>query len=510
MYLLIKSKKAVAPLIIILGLLVVGAVIYAYQSGQLNLSVGSLTGSGSYIERPVFKYVKCEAIGSLKYSDPTAIANAGQWLLPKPSVSSSYNVKFDAKYDSFFGQSRFVYSVCNSQVNQQSNCRIFNKASTPFSNQKADNLFNEDGIKNNEVVFATLQHRLTTLNSWSGVSGSAYQIGFVPYGLREYDILSGSPSDSPINGNDCSMPSVYTSGRAEIISDDLTKTSVVSPKSNENTFQPEEVRWYVSGYVTSAAPSFVLTYAGKDAWCRTVGTSGEVYAINTVTTDQGTYKVASPDWSDHLGTLTCCPGSTLGNTVCNSAGSAYIQIAGSECSKENSAFKSCGSPNPVPYSAKKTIQYSCVNGYCKSTITDRECASDYDCQDSNEVCNNWKCVAANVDLKGQIIKTIADNSADCSAAGGVWTSSSTTTKEGIFCVYGLGLCTDKVVVNDYCKYPTPWTTYLIWAIVLIIIGLILFYGRPYFMPVLGFVKGYWWAIVILLILALIFGGYLLG
>lgn len=446
---------------------IIAIIFLALAGGLTNLHLGNIIGSGNYIERPVFKYVKCEAISDFKYTTPYDISSAGQWL-NKPSVSSSYNIKFIKPASTNFDAKCLIplanckatinYYVCNSQILDSSNCRIWNNYldSSEITN-----------IKNNEVVWA--QYQIISTYGKTAVSGLTYQVGYVPYGLREYDVLSGSPSTSPINPNDCSIPSSYTSGRATVTSDNIAKTDIVSPKTNQNTLQPEEIRWYVSGYLTSSAPSFMMTYQGQSAWCRTVGTQGEVYKINSITTDQGTFSVASPDWSDHLGTIACCPKSVLGDQVCKDDGSGYQQIAGTQCG----SFKSCGSANPVPYSAKQTIQYSCVNGYCKSQINNVECASDSDCQDANKVCNNFKCVQANVDLSGQIIKTIPDNKGDCENQGGTWISSTTTTKEGALCFWGVGLCKDKIVTNDYCDLnKIDWIKWIVIIAIIIVIALL--------------------------------------
>jgi hypothetical protein len=444
-----NNKKGIAPLMLIIIILILGGLI---AGGFLKL--GSLTGSGSYIERPVFKYIKCEAVGSLKYS---SWASPDGWLI-KPSVTNQYNVKIKATSVASLSNNYIEYSVCNSRVLETSNCRVYKQR---FANVVTGKLYEINNLRTEEVVYVQYYKifflkTYTQSNSWL-----TYQLSYIPYGLREYDVLSGSGAQ--ITSNDCEIPSLYSTGKAEIKSDDISKTNVISPKSNERVLQPEEVRWYVTGYLTSASPSFMLKYQGYDAWCRSTGTTAEIYKINTITTSQGTYKIASPDWSDYLGSVTCCPKSTRGDEVCSDS-FAWVKIAGSECG----AFKSCGSPNFVPYSTEKIIRYSCVNGYCKSEVKAVECSSDYDCKDTNQVCdlNKWACVNANVDLTGQEIKTIADNSVDCKEDGGRWITEKTIQKS--FWNY-LGFGEPKVIVNEYCAYPKPW-----WMWALIIAGILLF------------------------------------
>ncbi len=64
------NKKAFAPL---MGLLILSIIVVAVlvSTGSLKLNLATVTGSGGYIERPVFSYVKCEAISELKYSTRT-------------------------------------------------------------------------------------------------------------------------------------------------------------------------------------------------------------------------------------------------------------------------------------------------------------------------------------------------------------------------------------------------------------------------------------------------------
>ena len=443
-----KNKRGQIVIIGII-LLAVASIIGLFVSGNIYLAdITGGVGTGGYIERPIFKYIKCEAVSDLKYSTPYTTISAPEWVV-KPSITNLYNVKVTAVTRPFaIGNRRLKYSICNSRFESLSNCRIYDYKQPIDSGITVD----INNVKSNEYVFISYQ----AFNlGWIDYAGLQYQIGFIPYGLREYDVLSGSPN--PINPNDCTIPNI-PNVKDQVLSTDAQKaSSYVSPYTNQNVFQPEEVRWYVSGYVSSAAPSFQLNYNGKNAWCRSTGTSGEVYRINSITTTTGSYKIASPDYSDYLGTVNCCPKSTSGDKVCNDA-YQWITIAGSQCS----SFQSCGSPNPIPYSTQKTIQYYCDNGYCKSTINNVQCASDYDCKDANKVCDlkTFTCVNANVNLQGQVINTIPDSKIDCEAKGGKWITQ-TTQEKSIWNYLGIG--EPKVIVTEYCDMGGGFNWYvLIW------------------------------------------------
>lgn len=471
------NKKGIAPLLMIL--LIGSIIIISYNYGYL--STGSLTGSGSYIERPVFKYVKCESLSGLKYSEPLQISEQGQWL-NKPSVTDKYTVELTFPRDNIIGR-RLEYYVCNSRSLTASNCRLpdsrsFNKGGIKQTVTNTGT-FVIDNIRPNEYVW--VQYQKPYFLTWKGGSGATYKIGFIPYGLREYDVLSGSPN--PLNPNDCEVPAESDSWRDRLLSTDVDKANEKIDKNvNERVLQPNEVRWYVSGYLTSAAPSFMLTYKGKEAWCRSTGTSAEIYQINSVTLGSGTYKIASPDWSDNLGSETCCPKSTRGDEVCGD-NFQWKKINNAECG----AFKSCGYPNFVPYSEKQLIKYSCVQGKCQSQIKEVECANDFDCKDSNQLCdlNSYTCVEANVNLKGQKLETIPDNQADCDKKGGKWITQQSKKNSGILCFdsLGLGLCKKEIITQEFCDTSKP--NYLLW-IALFIVGIIAFiFFIPIFMPLIN-------------------------
>jgi hypothetical protein len=482
---MLKQKQAVAPLIILL-LLGVGIFLLASNFNLKSLNLGDITGgNGGYIERPIFYYIKCEATqGGLAHTDPVNIANAGQFITP-PTTSKSYSVSVTTPKIGISLQTHwFKYSVCRSEINSQANCQIYNKETEIPQGLLSGNsqIMNIPDVTGTDHVYLKFE---CGVFSPGDCGGAQYQINWIPYGLRAYDVLTAPQGD--INTNDCRIPDMPQTQDQVLRTDSAKASGYVSPNSNENVFQPDERRWYVSGYVSSLSDSFVLTYQGKSAWCR----DGKIYKINTITTTTGTYKIASPDYSDYLGSLTCCPGITTGSGVCKSDGSGYESIQNSECG----TFKSCGSPNPVSYSTQQTIQYSCVDGKCQSKITPVECSSSYDCKDANKVCNTntWKCVAANVALDGQVIITIPDNLADCQRAGGTWKSKTSTTKTGALCIWGYGLCKDNTIVNEYCDMGsgTKWYTWII-IIVVVILALILLvrmwpmiYGWVKLIPIIG-------------------------
>ncbi len=444
------NKKAVAPLFIFAILGLVGAIALGV------VSVGDITGSGSYIQRPVFYYDKCEQVSSLRYSSTNTFND--NWAV-KPSVSDQYSVI--VKQPSSLGirsVGRLTYSVCNSRLETDDNCRIF-KSEVDVRSENFNYQINN--VRNNEYVH--LLYEKSSFVSYT-LENAKYQIAWQPYGIRQYNILSGSSKQ--INPNSCTYPS---NPDDTILSSDSGKIRNRKPEgrvTNERTLQPNEVRWYVAGYLTSAEPSFRLRYKGVDAWCRQTGSNAEIYRINEIRTTGGTYKIASPDWSDFLGSETCCPNNVKGDRVCND-NFEYEQIRGSECG----AFRSCGSSDYVPKDSGTLVRYYCDNGFCKEETKEVECTSDFDCSDSNEVCdlNTYTCERANVNLDGDEIETIPDSEQECIEAGGTWKT--VQTEDSSFLNF-LGFGEPDIITEEYCEFYDG-INWVLW--ILIVVGALLFF-----------------------------------
>lgn len=468
---ILKNKKAAIPILIILAL---GLIIFAIGAGYVG--TGSLIGSGDYIERPVFKYVKCEAVSGFKYSEWAPLESGGEWLI-RPTITNrlEYNIQYA---NSALAQDRVVYWICNARVKDANSCRVQNRI---------EQLIGFGGTKyftittsGDEYVWLQFQ-RNYLLTGYKGSDAAKYQIGFTPYGLREYDVLSGS--SKAVNPNDCTIPLYADSWVDRFLSSDSAKiNAIISRNTNQRVLRPEELRWYVSGYVTSAAESFVLTYKGVNAWCRMTGTSAEIYKINSITLGSGSKKIASPDYSDYLGNEQCCPGATRGDEVCKDF--KWIKIAGSECG----IFKSCGSADYVPYSSGSVIRYSCVNGYCKSETKSVECASDYDCKDANKICdlNTYECKDANVNIKGEVLTPTPTNEADCENKNGKWITKTSDSKSGFFCLFGLGVCNVEVITTEYCDLSKP--NYILYIGIALILVAVVVFSKPIYMSIRGGLK----------------------
>ena len=450
-----RNKRGVAPLFVILIIATIfGAIAFNV------VDIGTITGSGGYIQRPVFYYDKCEQTGSLKYSVNYNLATSGNWLI-KPSATDSYEITINSPkplgVSSVFsiplGGYRVEYYVCNSKLLREDNCRAH---SFSFLTGKTNTIQN---IKPEEYVWA--QYQKLSFLKWVEDSGATYQVVFQPYGVRQYNVLGGS--GAWVNQNSCTYPSRPSD---TIISEDINKVSKPEERTtNQQTLKPNEVRWYVAGYLSSAGPSFALSYNRQDAWCRPTGSSAEIYAINEIKTNGGTYKVASADWSDYLGSEKCCPGQTQGDKVCNDK-FVWGQVKGSECS----AFNPCGSPNWVPSDEKQIIKYSCENGRCESETRIVECASDFDCKDTNEVCdlNSFECVQANIRIDGQEIITQVDSEAECIDKGGAWITQES--EDGSFLNF-IGIGEPDIIVTEFCEFESGfnWTLWVIVAVIVIIV-----------------------------------------
>jgi hypothetical protein len=452
------NRKGVVPIIVLAFLAIAGAIFF----GVVNL--GTITGTGDYLERPIFKYVKCEAVGSQKETASIPLSNPnGEWL-SKPTVSEKYTISADiGPKDFLFGRTVQV-SICNSRVLSTTNC------------QKGDAFFDQN---NNRLVITDIspdKFVWLKVGPDSVYKKSSYRVKFIPFGLREYDVLSGSakqlnPNDCTLNTQDIKSSDQYVSSTSQKIK---STTSGASGQkiSTSTTFDANEVRWYVSGYVTSAGPSFRLKYNNYDAWCRSTGQSAEIYRINSLSTAGKVYYVASADYSDLLGTETCCPGQKVGDATCGSD-FKWKTTANAECS----TFNPCGGAEWAPSTESgQLIRYKCVTGKCQAVTKNVECTRASDCNDNNKVCdlNTYTCVNANVNLDGSSpINIIPDNSMDCEKKGGKWITKTTQDKSWLNYI---GIGSPKPVVTEYCDFGNgvPWTTILT---TLIIIGIVFIFVR---------------------------------
>ena len=122
------------------------------------------------------------------------------------------------------------------------------------------------------------------------------------------------------------------------------------------------------------------------------------------------------------------------------------------------------------------IRYSCENGFCVSETKNVECANDFDCKATNQICDlrSFKCVDADVNLDGQKIMETPDNLQDCQAAGGTWKS--VTTEDKSFLNY-FGIGEPKVIVEEYCDMPRGILGYLGVGTILIIGALVLIFNK---------------------------------
>lgn len=458
------NKKGAIPIV---SVLIAVALVGVFFVSPSSFSLAQITGSGQYIERPVFKYLKCEPASSLKDSAVVNLEKDGEWLI-QPSYTNQYSARLIAPNDVSPGITtpmHFEYSVCNSRVESESNCDPYRAKSQIL---RTGDEFTIPNIAPNKVVYASVKR--STLFGLKGVEGE-YQLKFVPYGLREYNFLSGGPGGF-INPNSCSVPSGDDSFRDRILSTDTTKVKSEQSYQNrksERILQPEEVRWFVTGHLTSASPSFTLDYRGQEAWCKAEGNSATIYKINEVNTGSGSYKIASVEWSDQLGTETCCPGDKRPGQTCNDD-FRWEDTQGTQCS----VFRPCDGGSWTPINPQTIGKYECVQGSCVLETEKVQCANDLDCSALNQICDKskWECVDPDVNLRGQKLDVAPDNFVECEAKGGTWIKETEDKRNAV--VKFLNIGNADPVVTEYCelnsgfKFPVGTIAFIIIAGVFVI------------------------------------------
>lgn len=444
----LAGKQVLMAISLIAGLLTI-----LHLTGTWSLA--TITGSDQYVERPIFKYVRCDQIDEFSWSRDYNIGESGSWLIP-PETSSYYNARISYPSASFGTQNRLIYSICGSRVHSSDNCQPYKQTMSIGTSAGTYEISSTSGSKYVWVQFAKF-----SLFGTNGRAGSTYKIGHQPYVLREFNVLGGS--SALLNGGSCKL-NVDLSG--QIKSEDIQTISAPAGTvySTQNQFKPNEIRWYLAGYVTSASEGVDL---GDGTWCRDVGSSGKIYNINTVVTDRGTYKIADPDINSFIRNVECCPNDISGSKRCTDD-FRWEETENTECS----VFNSCGAVDWQPHGANEVIRFSCVRGKCQSQTRAVECSSKYDCMDTLEICNpaTWTCVDADVNLDGSEITTIPDNIKDCEERGGKWI---TKTEEDKSFLNFLGIGDPKIVVIEYCDMSRP--NYLLWVALAGVVVLLFFF-----------------------------------
>lgn len=456
-----KNKKGYAfliPLLMIISLVAGILTIINYYGLDIGKYTGSLVGTAKYIERPSFAYVKCEPIGqSSDYT--TTVKDSGSFVVP-PYEASSYQIKVFIPDTPFFNPPRkLIYKECPQKL-VSSNCRTIEKT---LSTSDEKNWINLGTYSRDTYVWVQLIV-LSTPISDKGYKTEA-QVTYEPYGLRRYGSLSGVKL---LNANSCQV-SITEAWYDRIINENLPGLDFdTSGNKNKEFLEPNEVTYYVEGFVTSPAPSIVLTYKGVDAWCQ----NGIIRQINKVNTANNIYYVASVDYSTELGREECCPGEKQGAYTCSND-YKWVLTENAECS----LFKPCDGGDWAPdYGTEKQVaRYSCVDGKCVKDTKKVECSHNSECA-SNEVCNinTWTCIATGEGTP--LPESVPDNIGECEGRGGTWVTKET---ENYKWYNYIGIGEPAVVSESYCKFPMAW---YYWVLIISLILLALIFIVPRILP----------------------------
>ena len=93
--------------------------------------------------------------------------------------------------------------------------------------------------------------------------------------------------------------------------------------------------------------------------------------------------------------------------------------------------------------------------------------------------NSYTCKNANVNLDGQVIKTVADNLADCQKSGGTWKKAQTEDKS---LLNYIGIGHPRIIVTEFCEMPKGWFDYLKSAggiLIVLAVVVVLYFLRGY-------------------------------
>jgi hypothetical protein len=458
-----KNKKAIAPLLIIalIGILIAGA-----YYGVLN--TGSLVGASGYIEAPYIPFLKCDLSGTTRDYTKTIDGSAGQWL-EIPDNTNGYSVTLMSEKSKLFDSNRrFDYYICP-QKSKTTNC--VHKT----TEWKAGN-FDLSLGQQASGRYVWVEYQGVYFFSQRPRPGASYKITYQPYTLQRTDLLRGS--GEILGSEGCNVPDSEWNNRL------IASFKDKIPSDGVRKLQPNEIFNYFSGTITRMSEgnmdgNFYCIYSNGEA---------KLYPIKVLKTASNSYNVV--DILTISGTQDCCSGDNLPDKTCVKG--KWVSTVKAECSMINPCEGNDWRPD---YGTdNKAIRYECVNSKCVVKTKTVECNKDADCKATNLRCNlnSFKCEIASVGVTDEGTEILATSETDCLKQGNKWVPKTTTKKGLLFGLIPFGGSTE--VVEAHCE---PGTNWLMWIIIIAVVGVILYFGWPFIVSILQGLRGLFKSIPIL-------------
>lgn len=371
----------------LLGIFLAVGLFFIIGAGFLNEQLSS----GSYVNVPTFGYYECAPATEVVNSPWNIISTSGSGFVTCPSNSDGCNLKIKVATSSFlssvFNDYRVVYQICNIQSGVCENQKYLSLGAW----QKSTDYATSDPLTllKSEKIFIDYQKSFLSIG-WKDIEGAQYNFQYKPFILWRNSVWDQGRKEFTTIEQGCNFPASL--GNDKLFISTTLKSAIPSQSSTSTSrLEPYKTRTFVTNFVPISVENYkFVTYNNQQAYC----SLGNIYQIDTVTTNSGSYKVVNIGVNPLLADLDCCPGDTQPGYTCQNYKWVKIQVDTSgNTNLECSQFKPCPNSNWEIGGNKILEKYTCVENKCVRQTQDVECTTNANCL-NGQTCDTktYKCV----------------------------------------------------------------------------------------------------------------------
>lgn len=465
-----NKRGVISPLFILIAVGLLGAIVI-YQTGNFDFSTGSLV-TGSVFVNPDWARLECS---------PT---DANEGILDK-FLNQQTIFKCDGFTEECFYSATCFYSILPCQI-YIDECDLSGSGCV----YRGSKSFTKGQI----ISLTTLPSGKEYKFRYNVGQSSSIEIKQTWKPWKLYRFVGGSKYI--VNSYNCDI----TSGSKDnILASDYPSVGKLYRQGGEGA------KWvnYINAWNYGPATNVFTHPTYGEVYCN----SAKIYKIVQLQMASGKLVKLNPSYSDTtesgdaikgmgslISAVECCP-----NEPNCGSDFKYVPVDSPDASQNqpNSCFTAAQCYNaggPVPVDSYHYVTYSCQSGTCiKSAEIATDCTTNAQCG-SGQICdlstmNYGKCITQKAEFCGDKIcssvggETYQNCPADCqlSCPEGQQVIYETSNK-GAFCIGGFGICEKSQI--QYCGTPT--TNWIYWIVIMIIIGLLIYFAKPILMTIRGF------------------------
>jgi hypothetical protein len=436
-------------------LILIGAVL-VFSSGSI---MQSITGTGQYVETPTIGYYECAPASGPVSSNWEDIPISGTGFIGCPSNTDQCDIEIRAEkptvWDNFLREYRLVYQVCDDFSCQ--NQVTVDADRFDISGDYATLIYNN--LQSNEKIWIDYQKR--PYFTWKGAEGGEYRFKYRPFILWKTTPFSGRNEYSTISQG-CSFT---TEERNNLIK---SATIPLPSETSSSNFKldPYKTRNFVDVFVPISVENVqFVNYNGKDSYC----VDGNVYKIDEISTNSGTYQIVDTSDNTLLKDGQCCPGDEEPGRYCEDF--EWVNVETDEDGETNiecSLFNPC--PNSIfePKDSTTLFKFECQNGQCVELTKNVECTDNSVCAEG-EICDTKTFTCETVPTEDE------DTTTDKQCA---WYQELKTVNEIDRTWYNyIGIGEPEVITSEQCK-TADWVYLVSVIFIVIVLGLAVILTRP--------------------------------